>query len=616
MKKKVFKEDLVYEVQQDFLKRQRERKPFEAKWKLNNNFFIGNQYSGINRLSDIENYDKQYYWQEREVFNHIAPILEARLSKLSMVRPKITVVPVSGTEEDVKVAKLSRDILSSVYQKLNLNKVISEVTNWSEITGTGFYKIMWNGVKGKTICVDDMKNNIKEGEVEVEAISPYEIFPDSQEANDVENCGSIIHAKAVSIKEIKNVWGVDVEAEATNVLNFGLVGNSGGLGYRSFSQGVGGEVKKDYAIVIERYESPSVEFPDGRLVIVCGNKLLYVGALPYIDEMGKRGFPFVRQISVETPGCFWGTSVIERLIPIQRAYNAVKNRKHEYLNRLSMGVLMVEDGSVDIENLEEEGLSPGKVLVYRQGANPPKIMEKDSMPNEFSEEEEKLLNEFSEIGGVSNILTSSAWSRSLSGTALELLVEQDSARLNLTTENIKCAMKLIATKILRLYKQFAVTPRLIKVTNSNNDVEVVYWKNSNLSASEIEIETESANGENISSRREEILKLLSLGLLSDENGKISASVKLKILELFGLGVWDGNIDENLLQKNHADSENLKLLSGDGDVEVLEIDNNDIHLNRHISFMLDKEYAKAFEKDKTVKDRFLKHILEHRKISLK
>ena len=45
--------------------------------------------------------------------------------------------------------------------------------------------------------------------------------------------------------------------------------------------------------------------------------------------------------------------MIERIIPVQRAYNAVKNRKQEFLNRLSMGVITVEDGSVDTDDLAE-----------------------------------------------------------------------------------------------------------------------------------------------------------------------------------------------------------------------------------------------------------------------
>ena len=40
-----------------------------------------------------------------------------------------------------------------------------------------------------------------------------------------------------------------------------------------------------------------------------------------------------------------------------------------------MKILCVEDGSVDLNVLEEESLRDGKVLVYRQGATPPYVVE-------------------------------------------------------------------------------------------------------------------------------------------------------------------------------------------------------------------------------------------------
>lgn len=44
--------------------------------------------------------------------------------------------------------------------------------------------------------------------------------------------------------------------------------------------------------------------------------------------------------------------LVSLLVPIQRAYNAVCNRKTEYINRISNGFIVVEDGSVDIDALE------------------------------------------------------------------------------------------------------------------------------------------------------------------------------------------------------------------------------------------------------------------------
>lgn len=63
--------------------------------------------------------------------------------------------------------------------------------------------------------------------------------------------------------------------------------------------------------------------------------------------------------------------LVSHLLPLQRAYNAIKNRELEYINRISMGVLCVEDGSVDVDELKNDGINGGKVIVYRQGANAP-----------------------------------------------------------------------------------------------------------------------------------------------------------------------------------------------------------------------------------------------------
>jgi len=610
-----FTEDLVKEVQEDFLQRQRERRPFEATWKLNNNFLLGNQYSSINLLNEIEESDKQYFWQEREVFNHVAPIIEARLSKLAMVRPTMNVLPTSSEERDLKVAKLSRDILKGVYEKLNLKDVIASATMWSETTGTCFYKIVWNAKLGKAVYIDENANQIHEGEVEVAVVPPYEIFPDSSSCGSLDECFSIIHAKAYNVRDIKNIWGVEVDGQDVDVMTLNHVNNIGGLGYKANVNKIANTIKHNHAIVLERYEAPSSDYPQGRLVIVCQDKLLYNGPLPYINMFNNnRGFPFVRQVAIMQPNCFWGASIIERIIPIQRAYNAVKNRKHEYLNRLSMGVLTVEDGSVDTENLEEEGLSPGKVLVYRQGSNPPKMMQNESLPYDFDKEEEKLLSEFSEISGVNNIMSTTSWSRNLSGTALELMVEQDTARLSGCIENIKQATTLLAKHILKLYKQFAVTPRLLRVSNNNGSCEVMYWKSSDLGCDEIELISEN-DGESLKSKREQILKLLDAGLLTDEAGKTDSNLRVKILEMFGLGVWEGNTDESVLQKNFADGENFDLLNNQP-VEVLDIHNHDIHINSHICFMLDKEYLNAVKKDPMLKQRFLQHIKQHKDMQVK
>ncbi len=530
-KKDDFIEDLVVSVKEDFLNRQKERKPFESVWRLNNNFLSGSQYVGIDTLNDLREDDKIYFWQERKVYNHIAPIVEQRLAKLNAIKPVMDIMAGSSNEDDQKVASLSQDILRSAYEKLNLGQIISKATVWSEIAGTSFYKIAWNGLSGKKIYDKDGKL-VYEGEVEVTALSPFEIYPDNNYAEDIDECESIIHAKAYSVKAIKNIWGVDVKGTEVDVFDA--------------STSLNPVKQKNQAIVIEKYESPSVEYPDGRLIIVCDDKLLYMGELPYINGTdGKRGFPFVKQVCMRIPNCFWGRSVIEKLIPVQRAYNAVKNRKHEFLNRLSMGVLTVEDGSVDIDDLAQEGLQPGKIIVYKQGAEPPKFLGGDSLPNDFDTEEENLLKEFSEISGVTNILSNQFSANSLSGTALELLIEQDTSRLSSSVDEIDSAVKAVAKMILRLYKQFAVMPRLLKIANKVGKNDLVYFKNTDLGVEDVVFTTDSTLSESLTSKREHILKLLSADVLRDKDGNIDDEIKRKILEVFGMNF---SLPNNEVQK--------------------------------------------------------------------
>lgn len=601
---------IVKETLEDFENRVRARKSFDNQWQMNMNFYMGNQYCDVGYGGFVRELEKQYFWQEREVFNHIAPIIDIRLSKLSKIKPKMQILPATNEEEDIYTARVGKKILDSVCNKMNLTAKINQATKWSEICGTSFYKISWNSNLGQIVALEEDGKKIKTGDVEISVCSPFEIYPDSSTHESLNDCQSIIHARAYSVAQIKQMYGVDVQGKDINVYSLdGVMSSLGGLGYSGLATKLIETTRKDSAIVIEKYIRPDENYPDGRLIIIAGDQLVYEGELPYINGVdGKREFPFVRQICNEEVGNFWGVSMISRLIPIQRAYNAVKNRKHEYINRLTLGVLAVEDGSVDIENLEEEGLAPGKILVYRQGANAPKFLGGEQVPTDFEKEEEKLLKEFSALSGTSEIGSMDSVSASLSGVALELLIDENETRLKFTTDSIKSAIKTMAKQILRLYKEFATFPRLIKIVGENGDLDVFYFKGSDISSDDVQFDTDNESNDTLSQRRNMIFSLLDKGLLYDENGKMSNSMKAKVMENIGFGVWDSSVDLSDLQLKNADVENCKMNEGK-DVDVKEIDDHELHINQHVAYMLKVVYSK--DVDKKVEERFLKHIRQHK-----
>ena len=76
-------------VKNDFKEKQEARRNFDLIWELNMNFYIGNQYSYITPSGFISDIEKSFTWENREVYNHIAPIIEARLSKLNKIKQSL-----------------------------------------------------------------------------------------------------------------------------------------------------------------------------------------------------------------------------------------------------------------------------------------------------------------------------------------------------------------------------------------------------------------------------------------------------------------------------------------------------------------------------------------------
>ena len=586
---------LVQEVQRDFELRQKERMPLERQWELNMNFMAGNQYCGINSRGEILDDDKTFYWQNRGVFNHIAPIIETKLAKFSRLQPAVSVRPKTDDDKDVLSAEACEKLIANAFKCSDMDSVVRKVNSWSEVCGTGFYKVVWDNNGGELVGqVDGI--DVFEGQVKVLPVSPFEIFPDSLYHESIEECNSIIHARAMSTHDIFEKYGVTLKGEEIGVFNLSTKG----------AISTTKNTISDGAIVIERYEKPSKQFPLGRLVTIAQDKLLYEGDLPYANgNNNSRTFPFVKQESTWTVGMFFGSSVVERLIPVQKAFNAVKNRKHEFLNRLSMGVMTVEDGSVDVDDLEQEGLSPGKVLVYRQGSKAPEMMNEFSMPSDFNEEESKLINEFVIVSGVSDVSSSATNATLSSGSALEILVEQDNSRLIMTADVIRRAFLEVAKQTIRLYAQFLAGVRAVRYFDDQNNIKILYADRDSFTSDDVYLESENELLYSNSRKKEMIFKLFNSGLLSDEKGKLRPSTKEKVLALLGYKDLDYQKGIARLQEEKAQRENEMLKKGL--VATEEIDEHSIHIDEHVRYVL-SEYLDLTENNRK---NFFEHIKEHK-----
>ena len=615
---------MVAEDNIEYKKRRDERRPFELQWRLNIAFMDGIQYMDINSNSQsVEEIPKLFWWQEREVFNHVAPNVEVRISKLGRIKPILVARPSSGEVDDIRSAKITSALMKNVFYDDNIQGKMLECYAWDEVCGSVLLKHTWNSSRGKLLGMTQTPNEetgevsqqeVKEGDIEDIICPAQEILPDSTFRQNVRDCRSIMHCKAFHIDEIEEYWGKRVTAEDSDALQLQrTMFGSGGLGYAGNSFNWTSMKLKDHALVKELWIAPCKKYPQGALRISAGGQLLAFGNLPYkVGADGVPALPFSKLDCIKRPGIFWGKTVVERMIPIQRRYNALRNRKAEYLNRVAIGQYNIEVDSLENEHdVEMNAGAPGQCFYYNRGSNPPQRVQSEGLPNAFETEENTLLQEFSILSGVSELSRqSSAPTGVKSGVALQVAQEQDETRLSSTASNITDFVVDSGKQWMRLFKQFSDFQRTLRTIGDNSLVDVIDYTGSELETEDIIIDGNSASIESPAQRKQTVFDLLSAGLFNDpDTGRMSKEGRLKIFEMINLGNWESGDDSDKLHYNKAERENKAMEAGNMAVAV-PYDDHLIHISRHNSYRLTVEYEQLMGQNPQVDMMFQQHVNMH------
>ena len=234
------------------------------------------------------------------------------------------------------------------------------------------------------------------------------------------------------------------------------------------------------------------------------------------------------------------------------------------------------------------------------------LLDHGGVPSAFADEEEWLEKEFALISGVSDLSTNSTPAAVTSATGLQLLLAQDEARMAATLTAIQEAIKEIGRQTLRLYKQYAGTARLMTLTGENKKTQAYYFNAADLEVGDLQFDIENAISPE--EKKRTLLELYEAGVLTDENGKLSAENKARILEAFGFGSYENARDISALHIAKAGEENLEMLKED--LEVDEYDDHALHINEHTRYLLSAEFKSRKDKAE-LKKRYAAHIAAHK-----
>lgn len=618
----LFKEDIIHNVLEELERRRCQRSALERQWTLNANFLVGNQYCEVRPYTgEIEQLEPVYDWLNRETFNNIAPLIETRIANLKKINYMMKVKPATNELDDYAKAEVSTSVLQYTQKSTDFESKKDTMIYWNELCGNCFWLSWWDKDKGEkyaletTIDIDENGNERKrekafyQGDIDYGLITPYEVFPESIFKQGVENQRSIILEQVKSVEDIYDLYDIDVEGSDIETFELTPVASGGGLGYENTVISIGHRTAENAEKVVTYFERPSKHRPNGLMIIIVGDEhLVYYGDLPYSK------IPIIQTVCHEVAGQFFGKSTIQDLIPLQRTYNGCINSIHEYIKRLSLGNLLTEEGSIDIDEYEQHGLEPGAFLVYKNGTNPPVPVQNGALPTEIMTERYNLKSDMEYVAGVSQLMvTGNAPQTNMSGTAISNLMEIDNTRLSLTGDHIRTSIRKLAVQWLEIYKRYATTHRIVNYVGTNNIGKALIWSADDLNSYDVEYTTENELQMSEDMQKQRFFEAYNLGLFTDSDGRIPERVKLMALEFMKIGSYSDIMNLNSLQVQAAQRENVFFENGVVP-KVSEFDEHEIHIEEHLRYILQMDFRILKHKKPEYAEALENHLREHKQIT--
>jgi hypothetical protein len=505
----------------------------------------------------------------RTIEQIIEPAYRSEMARLLRNRPQGTTVPDGTDEADFEAAQAADDLLDHVWRTNEVDRVITQAVSWQIVGGTALVGAHWDE--------DAIDPEGEQGNFDFRALSPFEFGVPNAREQELKRQPYVMVTKAYALDEIEDRWGVRVTPDHA--------GSYGSLDHRLAAVLSGGtrsgQQDQDQAVVKETWIKPSSMAPAGAVLITAGKQVLDLQVWP---EWCKGRYPFHVVRYTPIPGSFWGKSMLQALIPLQRRHNRSASIVVEIQNLLSQMGVAVPRGSQVRSLLGGRGMMiespPGATQPVTNITTPPV----GDLPFRELEHTRQAVRDIASQHEVTKGFTPP---NVRSGTAISMLKEMDDSPSSLPLRDIERAVQGLGRNLLEMVKLHWTEPRVVRVLGVDGEIE----RRSLLSGDDIggqyQILEGSAWPYTKAERQAEIMSL-------HERGLIDGDEALKRLDM---GAVRGIREEREIDYREARLENQKfealqvtiLPNGevglDGEVPVPEdFQNHMAHIATHLRLM--------------------------------
>lgn len=563
------------------------RRPFEERWLLVLTFLAGKQYSFFNRSAQLLQQVKQVKGRLRVIDNKILPKYQKQVSRLIRSQPRMSVVPASTDQNDLKAAKVGDKVLKHFWRQNKMRQKIRQLAGWIYSCGNAYLDDRWNPKMGPTLVSED-GSLVYAGDVDCGVWSPFEIGVPVFGLNDVtlDEMPWCWKAKFRDLSWIKTNYpkrGGEVAGEGlrTPLMDIGML-----FGMESTAS----KNKLEGATVIELKLKPCSEYPKG---------LFVVGANGII--LDRQDYPFesyhLEQFKdIEVPGVFHGMATSEVALWLQKLWNRHLSDVAEFNRTMARGKWLIPRNA-EIEVIPDD--QHGQRILYNPVlGHKPEILSLKGLPPTYQQVFMLVANSLMELYNQHEVTSGTNKSDIRSGEMVGLLLEQDDYG-NIPTHAIfEESLEAVMTRVLKRIQKGYAEDRVLAITGTDGELEVFSFKGADLgNNTDVHVIKDSTIPDSKTARQLRIKENYKDGLYGDPADEGTRERTLRMLDEVPEGVRD-IFKEGHLDRQNARLENEVIFQGGPELMLTAniYDNPMLHLEEHHLFRKQPEYQKLKRED--------------------
>ena len=456
------------------------RKKHEFQWTINLAYYLGYQHLLFNPRTGLLELPREM--EQPLIINRIGSFIDSRQAKLTKNRPQTRVIPDTNDVPDTRAAKYSDDVLTHLWRKLEMETEYDKLNMLMLIMGNAFMVNIWDPLAGEHVEVNKTNSDNElfldeEGLVEKEKIfmgeissrhkSCFAVIPGNENITNMKDQPWMMMREHRAVSECEDVWphlrgklqkmGDDdsLRTEYEKIANrlASPLFTSTGTVHSQKSDSLNSEVLCKYF-----WMRPNAQYEKGLFIVKVGKEIAYIGSFP--NDYGDNIYPIVRFTEKEDGLHFWSQATLEKLIPVQRAFNILREQKLK--NAVTMGNakwLLAKGSGVSEEAINDE---EAEIIEYNSALPEPHPAQIAPLPNYLAELAQNLIIDFRDVGGQRESSVSPPPNLT-AAVALQVSAEQSDEIIGPILRRMARSMSTVATQQLLLVSQEWIEARKIKV---------------------------------------------------------------------------------------------------------------------------------------------------------